>query len=101
MQNAFELIDGKPTATKDPGATLDYTLDLSDWLETGETILTASVAARGITVDSSGIVGGNSITLWLSGGQAGTTASAVIRFATSSSPERVDERTLYFKIRNR
>ena len=73
---------------KDPGATLDYSIDWSSkgWLQPGETILMAQwlvaamedpadpseVEQNPLAIASSGISGGTVATVWLGGGDAGT-----------------------------
>lgn len=90
------------TKTKDPDAVLDYKFDwktksngrgFADWLDTGETITSITVTpATGITVDSSSITdAGTTVTVWLSGGTAGTEYTVACRIVTSAG--RTDERT--------
>lgn len=88
---------------KDPGATLDYALDLkalthglagakSDWLATGETISTYTVTAdTGITVATPGESDGK-ITWWLSGGSLNKTYEIKVLWTTSAG--RTDARTM-------
>ena len=95
---------------KDPGATLDYVIDLkplthgragakSDYLEADETISTHSVVAdNGITVASSAESDG-AITIWLSGGQDKKTYQVTATFTTNKS--RTDKRTILVEVRKR
>jgi len=96
--------------TKDPDAVLDYVFDWaastngtgsSDWLAAGETISTKTVTAdTGITVASSSLTDANtSVTVWLSGGTAGTAYSVACKIATSAS--RTDERTMTIRVEQR
>ena len=102
----------KTTMLKDPDSVLDYVFDWasltnetpdgsSDWLASGETIITKTITAEtGITVDSSSITDSNtSVTVWLSGGTAGTTYSLACKITTSAS--RTDERTIYIRVEQR
>ncbi len=59
---------------KDPQAVLDYQLDYTNYLATGDSIASQTTTVdTGITLDSSAIVTGNKIVkLFLSGGTAGT-----------------------------
>jgi len=58
---------------KDPGETLDYRIDWSDWLGDGETISTSTwTAEAGITKGADSKTD-TTTTVWLSGGTAGST----------------------------
>lgn len=103
MAETFDTtIKDKPTITKDPNAVLDYVLDLTDWLAlNGDALQSVSVVVtEGLTVVQAQIVG-TTIVVWLSGGNVGKKATATIHFTTNSTPQRQDDRTLYFKIKNR
>lgn len=99
----FVVSAGKPTITKDPQAELDYDLDLTAWLAvSGDTLDSATAVGTGVTVDDVDVVdAGRQVKVWVSGGTAGATGSVTITFTTTSTPPRVDERTLYFKIKQR
>jgi hypothetical protein len=86
---------------KDPDAVLDYKWDWSDWLDTGETISSHTIAAvTGITKDSSALTDTNtSVTAWYSGGTALTDYEVTCQIVTSDS--RTDERTITLKVRER
>ena len=74
------------TYIKHPAATLDYTIDWSVWLATGETI--ASVAWEvddGITQVSTSHTSTTTL-IWLSGGELDNT------YDISCSASRIDER---------
>ena len=92
---------------KDPDATLDYKFDWkaltngsgsSDWLQSGETISSHTIDAdSGITVDSSAQTDTNtSVTVWLSGGTAGTNYAVRCEIVTSAA--RTDERTMTIQV---
>ena len=91
---------------KDPDAVLDYEFnwnptpdgDNEPWLQTGETISSYVLTAEGITIDADSESGGK-VTVWLSGGTAGTAATIACRITTSAG--RTDERTASIRIRNR
>lgn len=86
---------------KDPDAVLDYTVDWSDWLATGEEIASSSwVNPDGFTVNTSS----NTTTVavvWLSGGVAGRTYRMTNRITTDSTPARTDDRTITIKVAER
>jgi len=95
------------TVVKDPDAELDYSIDWSLWLATGETI-SASVwtVPAGITestdsnqVKDPAIPGGTSTVIWLHGGTAGEDYEIANKITTSAY--RVDERTICVKVRER
>lgn len=95
---------------KDPSAVLDYKFDFAkntnqgsgtDWLASGETISSHTITPdSGITVDSSALSDSNtSVTVWLSGGTAGTTYDVNCEITTSAS--RTDQRTMKIICRER
>ena len=98
------------TYLKDPQAVLDYKFDWkaltngsgdSDWLDTGETISSATVTVEtGLTKDSDSITDTNtSVTVWLSGGTANSVYTVACRITTSDS--RTDERTIRIRVAHR
>lgn len=98
------IIDGSGRLVyeKTPAAVLDYTWDLTDYLDG----IDDSLSSTSITVDAnSGIslqsssVNGSLVTAWIGGGMAGTLGSATLRFVTAAG--RLDERTIYFRLRQR
>ena len=99
----FVVSVGKPTIVKDPNAVLDYTLDWTDWLEPlSDTIASVSVAVSGVTLDHT-TNNSTSVTIWISGGTVGTPGSARVRITTvgTGARPRTDDRTVYFKIKER
>ena len=81
---------------KDPDATLDYQVDWTAWLETGETITVSTwTVDPGITVGTGGQAPshtGTAATIWLSGGTVGTVYNATNEITTSDG--RIDDRTI-------
>lgn len=99
----FVVTANKPTILKDPNAVLDYTLDWSKWLEPlGDTIASVAVAVTGVTLDHT-TNNGTSVTIWISGGTVGTRGEARVRITTvgTGARPRTDDRTVYFKIKER
>ncbi len=87
------------TYQQDPNALLDYTLDWTAWLDTGETIDTSEwFVDAGLTVGATSSADGLN-TVWLSGGTDGVTYRVTNRI--SSSDNRVDERSFYVRIGQR
>lgn len=88
------------TFQKDPEAVLDYEFDWSDWLEDGETLSSRTVTVTsGLTKESDAITGGNAVTVWLSGGTAGSSYTVECKVTTSAS--RTDERSFTIRCRER
>ena len=89
------------TFDKAPAAVLDFKFDWSDWLATGETISTRTVTvSTGITKDSDSITDtSTSVTVWLSGGTAGTSYTVTCQIVTSGS--RTDERSITISVADR
>ena len=84
---------------KDVQAVLDFTFDWTAWLAVSETISTATITlASGITQNSQATVGPK-VTVWLSGGTAGTTYTVACRIVTSQG--RTDERTMRIAVSER
>lgn len=101
MTSAISIINGKATVTKDPQAVLDYLWDWTDWLSAhtpADAIASAAVIVNNITLMSPATVEqGVRVRAWLGGGAAGQTATATCRITTNAG--RVDDRTLYLKLR--
>lgn len=81
---------------KDPAAILDYSIDWSTWLPTGDTIDTAtwtsSDAALVIEASPAPSVASGIATVWISGGVAGVRYRLTCQVETTAG--RVDERTV-------
>jgi len=99
---------GKATITKDPDAVLDYTFDWTDWLlAVTDTILSAEAIVENdtvcdVTVDDTEVTDMDTkVVVWLSGGIIGKTATVRCRITTNSTPARIDDRTIYVKIKAR
>lgn len=87
------------TGVQDPQAVLDWTVDWTDWLVTGDTISTHSVTVQtGLTEDSSSDTD-TAVTAWISGGTVGSSYTVVFHITTVDG--RQDERTLTLTIRDR
>lgn len=99
MTETYRVIAGKVTFVKDPNASLDYPVDFADWLGT-DAIADHAVTVDGVTLDSSSVVG-TWVIPWISGGTVGERGSATIRITTNSTPPRIDDRTIYFRIKNK
>lgn len=85
--------------TKDPDAVLDYPFSWSDWLATGETILSYIFTVEtGLTLDSDSQADGI-VTPWLSAGTAGVNYDVACEILTSAG--RTDKRTIKIIVKNR
>lgn len=84
---------------KDPDATLDYTFDWTEWLASEETIFSHIITVdAGITKNSDSELDGL-ITIWLSGGIAGTDYTVACKITTDEG--RIDERSIIIKCQER
>lgn len=85
--------------THDPQAILDYHIDLTNWLPTGDTVASCSwTVPTGLTKESES----NSTTVcsvWISGGAAGTTYTVTCHFVTSQGRE--DDRSIELECEER
>ena len=72
---------------KDPSSVMDYFVDYSTFLESGDSLSTQTTTAdTGLTVDSSTIMSGDKkVKMFLSGGTAGTTYDVKIVATTADS----------------
>jgi hypothetical protein len=89
--------DGLARIPKDPNAVLDYSWNWATWLGT-DTIANYVIEVDGVTKDSDSR-NGAVITAWLSGGAAGSIATATCRVTTAAG--RVDDRTIYLDVADR
>jgi len=79
--------------TKDANAVLDYTLDWSQWLATGDDLATSTwTTTTGLVKDSDVLDADNTTTVWLSGGTAGQTYVATNRITTTGG--RTEDRSI-------
>lgn len=84
---------------KDPLSTLDWTWDWSQWLLSGESLLTSTFTATpGITVQSSSFTI-TSATVWLAGGTSGTPYQVSNLVTTTMG--RTDERSITIRVQQR
>lgn len=85
--------------TKDPDADLDYKVDWSDWLTTGETISgVAWTVADGIEQhDDTNTT--TDATIWLKEGTVGR--SYLVTCEITTSADRIDDRSFYVHIAQR
>ena len=94
----------KPIAKRlhDPQAKLDYTVDWSLWLATGETISAVdwSASPAGLTLPDSSIADdGLAATIWVQGGPVGAVYTITCHITTSSGRE--DDRSFVLSIEQR
>lgn len=81
---------------KDPRARLDYTINWTDWLKSGESIASSVwSAATGVTIAST-LVSGSKSTVWVSGGDAGS--SYTIRNFIITSTNNEEARSFRLKV---
>ena len=90
--------------TKDPGDTLDWAFDWTEWLATDETISSyVLTVSEGITLETEGEIAqkesGGVVTYWLSGGTAGNWYTVACKITTNAN--RVKVHTMNFNVVNR
>lgn len=108
-----------PTIEKDPGTitkpvVLDYTLDLTAWLDlVGDTLASATAtlvsdgggetdaAKEAMSVTQGPTVVGKKVVIWLKGGFKNEKVAVTINFVTNNVPARKDERTFFVKLKER
>jgi hypothetical protein len=84
--------------TKDPSATLDYSIDWSKWLA-DDTILTSEwTVPTGLTQMAASNTT-TKATVWLSGGTAGQIYTVTNRISTAGG--RTDERSIIIRVAER
>jgi len=100
--NEFDVI--KPICIKDPNAILDYPIDWSVWLSGIDATYSSHlvISTGSIVIDSSSHLNGV-VTVIISGGTVGETASFTIRMTATvaGGGTRVDDRTFYLEIAER
>jgi hypothetical protein len=86
---------------KDPQATLDYSIDWSDWLSDGELIVNSAWATSSGEITAPDF-NDTAASVWLSGGEVGIAIILTNTITTNSAPvARVDERSLVIKVKQR
>ena len=78
------------TFSKQPAEVLDYAIDLTQWLASGDyAVSQVTTAAAGITVDSTLILNsGREIRVWLSGGTSGQRYKIQVHFTTADGRKK-------------
>jgi hypothetical protein len=91
---------------KDPSAELVYSMDWSDWLPAGDSILSATYSLQVRANDPAplirgqqGVISGNTSFVELSGGQVGKLYTVTAEITTSDG--LVDRRSFRVKVENR
>jgi hypothetical protein len=102
---------GRRVILKDPDAELDYTWNWTDYLaQVGDVIAAIEIVLddsieHGLTVESSGY-NDTHVTAWISGGRLPTDEDRALlrvtcRITTDNTPPRIDDRSIYLKIKQR
>ena len=98
-----KTVPGKPTITHDPEAILDYGWALGSLIDDTDSIDTASFVAPDGAQCTLGSITGTTVYGWLSitdrDSLLGKTIGVTCHWATTNG--RTDERTLFFKIKDR
>jgi hypothetical protein len=88
------------TFTKDPDAVLDYSVDWSLWLAGDEIFTSEWLLEEGALIEKATDSNNTTkATVWLRGGQAGTTYLVTNRIVTVGG--RTDDRTISVKVEDR
>ncbi len=88
------------TFTKDPDAVLDYSVDWSAWLGADEIASSEWLLEQGALIEKvTDTATATKTTVWLRGGQQGTTYLVTNRIVTSGG--RTDDRTISVKVEDR
>ncbi len=96
---------GQAEITKDPDAVLDYTFDWTDWLASAstppDTIVSGQCAISGDSAASISSVSFDQqrVTAWVQGGTVG--AKATLRCRITTAAGRIDDRSVFLKIKER
>jgi hypothetical protein len=86
--------------TKDPNEVLDYQVNWTNRLETGETISTSTfTVAEGTVVIDSSSAASPTTTVWLSGGTEGEACTILNRITTSAG--RTYDQSVRLRIRSK
>lgn len=85
---------------KDPTADLDYEIDWSQWLRSGDTLTSSTwvISPTGLTQQSA-YSSPTSTTIWLTGGTVGISYTVTNRITTAQG--RDDERSLTIQVLDR
>lgn len=90
----------KLTFEKDPDDVVDYTLNFKGLLQ-ADTISTATAAdANGVVSIDSTTVTGNTVTVFVSGGTANSTAKVEVTIVTTNATPRTFERSFYIQVKD-
>jgi hypothetical protein len=88
------------TFTKDPDAVLDYSVDWSAWLAGDQIATSAWLLEQGALLEIvTDTKTATKVTVWLRGGQKGTTYLVTNRIVTMGG--RTDDRTITVKVEDR
>lgn len=106
MITGFEILNQQLQISKDPEAILTYRFDWNDWLESGDSILTAvyTVQSRAndpkpVVSSASGMEAGNITYITLSGGQVEKVYTVTVKVTTSNGLQ--ERRNFKLKVNNR
>ena len=87
-----------PLTSKDPSDVADYELTIEGPGLGDDTLASVTATGTGVTVDSSSFTLPATVTVWLSGGTAGS--DALVKLACTTTGGRTIERTFALPIRD-
>ncbi len=86
---------------KTPTSKLDFAVDWSDWLSSGETIASSTwTSPDNLVIETTSYADTQTI-IWVSGGAINKVYRLVNTITTSNTPVRTDQRTLTIKVQDR
>ena len=94
---------GRLVIDRDPNSILDYSADFTEWLtQSADTIASVDAVVEGVTLAAGrpgpAFVGGL-VTVWIAGGVIGAETLPSLTFRVTTVAGRVDDRTVYFKMK--
>lgn len=101
MTTATYYLDprGRQTIDKDPGATLDYIFDWTDFLALiDDTIASVEATAVGVEIVDGPTITGSVVTIWVAGGVVHEPASLTCIITTANVPPRIEPMTIKMNI---
>jgi hypothetical protein len=87
------------TFSKQPGEDLDYDFDYADFLQAGETLVSAVVTVSDGINNLANVVSASAVKVWLTGGTSGQIYKITCLATTSTSPPRKKEQEFRLRVR--
>jgi len=91
-------VELKFSVEKDPTDVVDFAMDFLSLLQS-DTISTATVTAKQVTIDSSS-VSGKIVTFFVSAGEDGNIGTVTVKIVTANATPRTFERSFEIKVKD-